>query len=155
MGLHPVGGCTPVAGSASPPQRREAMTAITRTPRRVPLPRTWSVRASDVIAFVAANALLIVAMWVRHGGLDELKTTAGVYTAAGQLTALLGTYLVLLQLVLMSRSPWLDQIFGMDALTFAHRWVGFGSVWLIGAHGVLTTIGYALGDRSSFLGEAW
>src|SRR5512142_2682068 len=100
------------------------MTANARTLRRVPLPRTWTVRASDVLALVLGNAVLIVLMWVRHGGLDELSTAAGAVAAAGQLAALLGTYLVLIQLVLMSRSPWLDQLFGMDRLADAHRWVG-------------------------------
>ncbi len=129
------------------------MTATTRTVRRVPLPRTWSLRASDVLAFVAGNAFLILAMWIRHGGLTQLDTVAGTLTALGQLTALYATYLVLIQLVLMSRSPWLDQLFGIDRLAAAHRWVGFGAVWLIVAHGLLTTVGYAMGDGSSVLGE--
>ncbi len=131
------------------------MTSPAPAARRVPLPRTWHVRASDVAVVACANGLLIVAMWLRHGGLDQLGNPAGVLTAAGQLTALLGTYLALLQLVLMSRSPWLDQLFGMDRLAAAHRWVGFGCVSLLAAHGVLTTTGYALGDGRSIVGEAW
>lgn len=128
---------------------------VPRLQRAVPLPRSWSLRASDVAAFVLGNALLIGAMWVRHGGLAELGSVAGIFTAAGQLTALLGTYLVLVQLVLMSRSPWLDQLFGMDRLAAAHRWVGFGAVSLLIGHGILTTIGYSLGDGSTVVGEAW
>ena len=85
-------------------------------------------------------------MWIRHGGLGELHSAAGIITAAGQLAALYGTYLILIQLLLMSRSPWLDQIFGMDRLASAHRWVGFGCVWLLAAHGLLTIVGYGLGD---------
>jgi len=123
--------------------------------RRVPLPRVWPVRAGDVVALVAANAVLVVLMWVRHGGLDQLATVAGTITAAGQLTALLGTYLVLLELLLMSRSPWLDQAFGMDRIAAAHRWIGFGATWLIGGHAVLTTVGWSLGDGSSVVAEAW
>ena len=61
-----------------------------------------------------ANGVLILGMWLRHGGLDQLSTLDGQLTAIGQLTALFGTYLALVQLVLMSRSPWLDQVFGMD-----------------------------------------
>ena len=34
----------------------------------------------------------------------------------------------------------------MDRLAVAHRWLGFATVWLLVGHGVLTTIGYALGD---------
>lgn len=46
-----------------------------------------------------------MAMWVRHGGLDQLATTSGLLTAVGQVSALLGTYVALLQVVLMARIP--------------------------------------------------
>ena len=96
-----------------------AMPPITAPGREsLPLPRQWGVRPADVAALLAGNAVLIVAMWVRHGGLDQLSTLGGILTAIGQLTALLGTYLALVQLVLMSRSPWLDQAFGMDRLAW-------------------------------------
>ena len=39
-------------------------------------------------------------MWVRHGGLDQLGTIAGLATGTGQLTALIGTFLSLIQLLL-------------------------------------------------------
>ncbi|HEY0444226.1 MAG TPA: ferredoxin reductase family protein [Candidatus Limnocylindrales bacterium] len=126
-----------------------------RRPQTLATPRAWPVRASDLVALAVGNGFLIAAMWVRHGALDQLGTLSGVLTAAGQLTALLGTYLVLIQLVLMSRSPWLDQLFGVERLANAHRWLGFASVVLIGGHGVLTTIGYAMGDRLAVTTEAW
>ncbi len=122
-------------------------------PMPVPLPRRWGIRQTDVVALLAGNGLFIVLLWVRHGGLDQLGTTAGALTAAGQLTALLGTYLALIQLVLMGRSPWLDEAFGMGRLAVAHRWLGFATVWLIGAHGVLTTTGYAMGDGAGVVDE--
>jgi predicted ferric reductase len=123
--------------------------------RSFPLPRVWPVRAVDVYAIVAGNAVLIVAMWIRHGGLAELGSAAGILTAAGQLAALLGTFAALLQLVLMSRAPWLDQVFGMDRLAWAHKWLGFATVWLLVGHAVATTAGYGLGDGSGFVAEAW
>jgi len=101
------------------------------------------------------NAVVIVGMWVRHGALGVLGSPAADLTALGQLTALLGTYAALVQIVLMSRSPWLDQLFGMDRLAHWHRWLGFSCVSLIGAHVVFTTVGYALGDGSSLAGETW
>lgn len=123
--------------------------------RRLPVPRTWPIQPRDLVAIAGANAILIVGMWVRHGGLASLGSLGGQLTAAGQLTALLGTYLVLIQLVLMSRSPWLDQLFGMPRLTIWHRWTGFACLWLLVGHGVLTTVGYSMIDRISPLGEAW
>ena len=42
-----------------------------RTPGPVPLPRRWSVGASEIIAVLVANGVLILGMWLRHGGLDQ------------------------------------------------------------------------------------
>ena len=105
-------------------------------------------RGSDIVAVLAAQGVVIAALWIAHGGPDQLgEGPAGILTAIGQVTALYGTYLALIQLVLMSRSPWLDETFGMDGLAVAHRWLGFATVWLLLGHGIATTIGYALGDR--------
>jgi predicted ferric reductase len=125
------------------------------SPRALPLPRNWAIRALDVIGLLVGVGVLILLMWLRHDGLDQLSTLGGQLTAIGQLTALYGTYLALIQLVLMSRSPWLDQIFGMDGLAVAHRWLGFACVWLLLGHVAFTTTGYALGDGSNVVAESW
>jgi len=124
-------------------------------PRAVPLPRVWGVLARDAWALLVANGVLIVLMWVRHGGLDELGAPGGVFTALGQLMALGGTYLALTQLVLMGRSPWLDEAIGADRLAWWHRWLGFATVWLIAGHLVFTLTGWAIGDGRSLVDEAW
>lgn len=121
----------------------------------MPKPAHRGLRAEDVVGILGANVALIVLMWVRHGGLDRLGSVADVAIGVGQLTALLGTFLALLQLVLMSRAPWLDRTFGRDRLTSAHRWVGFGALWLLVAHGAFTTLGFALADGESFPAQAW
>lgn len=123
-------------------------------PLPVPLPRVWGITPRDIVALLVGNGVLIALMWVRHGGLGLLSAPGGLFTAVGELTALLGTYLALIQLVLMGRSPWLDEAFGMDRLAWAHRWLGFATIWLIGAHGVLTTVGYAQGDGQTVVAEA-
>jgi len=136
--------------------RRMAGRAIPRPATRpVPVPRRWSIGSFEIVAFLVANGVLILGMWLRHGGLDQLSTVGGVLTAIGQLTALYGTYLALIQLVLMSRSPWLDQAFGMDRLSVVHRWLGFATVWLLLGHVVFTTVGYALGDGAGVVAEFW
>jgi len=131
------------------------MTTAPRLARRVPVPRTWPIRAGDVVALVLGNGALILAMWIRHGGPTELSSPAGTFTAIGELTALFGTYAVLLELVLMSRSPWLEQLFGMDRLAVIHRWLGFAAIWLIAAHGVFTTVGWGMSEGRSVVDEAW
>jgi predicted ferric reductase len=151
----PVAGATPAAAASAGATQAAAQASVqARKPRRAPLPRVWPLKAADVYAFLGGNAVIILAMWIRHGQLHELSTTAGILTAIGQLSALYGTYLVLIQLVLMSRSPYLDQIFGQDRITWAHRWIGFGAIWLIVAHFVFTTVGYGMALASDPIAEA-
>lgn len=121
--------------------------------RRVPLPRTWGLRASDAYFLVALNGLLILAMWIRHGNLSEFGTPAGTYIALGQLLALYGTYTSLIQLLLVSRSPYFDEVFGTDRMMWMHRWLGFATVWLLAGHLLFTTIGYSMTDGSGILGQ--
>jgi hypothetical protein len=45
----------------------------------------------------------------------------------------------------MSRSPWLDQVLGIDRLAAA-CWVGFACLWLLLGHGVMIAISCSLGD---------
>jgi predicted ferric reductase len=105
-----------------------------------PADRAW------LVGFVGAlGALVTVGMWIRHGGLDATSGPGGAETAAGQLAALLGTYAVLGLLLLMSRIAWLERAVGLDRLAVWHRWAGFAAVWLLGAHVVLTTLGWAGG----------
>jgi predicted ferric reductase len=123
------------------------------TRRSLRVPRSWGLRPSDAALFVLGNAVLIVAMWVRHGQLPRSSSPAVLLTAAGQIAALLGTYAALVQVVLMSRSPWLDGLFGIDRITGWHRWLGFGTVYLISGHVVFTTAGYALADGRSLVSQ--
>jgi predicted ferric reductase len=136
---------------------------MTTTVRPVPagresLPRPSArARAADhawiVGVIVVANAVVVVGLWLRHGGLANATGPGGLATAAGQLTGLIGTYAVLLQLLLMARVPWLERWIGFDRLALWHRWNGFAAVSLLVAHTVLITMGYAASNRESLVGQ--
>ncbi len=108
-----------------------------------PVPRVWDIHPLEVWLVVVANVVVITGMWLIHGGLMQISTLGGLFTAAGQLTALYGTLFALVGVVLMSRSPWLDQLFGLGGLSKWHHWLGFATLWLLVGHGILTTIGFA------------
>ena len=129
------------------------MSDLVSSPGRVRTPRKRALRPGHALAVAIANGLLIIGIWIRHGGTSGLGSAGTLLIAGGQLTALLGTYLALIGLVLMSRSPWLDRLFGLPRLAYWHRWVGFGCVWLLVAHTVLTTVGFALTTSSSVVTE--
>ena len=103
-----------------------------------------------IVGFACAVGLVVtVGLWFRHGELGAATGPGALATALGQLTALVGTYLILVQILLMSRLVWLERALGLGRLAVWHRWLGFTTLWLITAHVVFTTVGYARGDQVS------
>ncbi|GAA3276615.1 hypothetical protein GCM10020218_024900 [Dactylosporangium vinaceum] len=66
-------------------------------------------------------------------------TSAPGIAAGGRLAALLSTDLLLLQVLLMARIPWVERAFGQDRLGRWHRWTGGASFVLLLAHAALAT----------------
>jgi predicted ferric reductase len=99
----------------------------------------------DVIwAVFYINVIALLVVWWAGSGHDGAKTPADYLNVIGRITGLLGTYLVLWELVLMSRVPWLDDAFGMERLVVLHRRNGYLLIGLLAAHAIAQTIGYAL-----------
>jgi predicted ferric reductase len=110
-------------------------------------------RARIVAVAVVVNGLLAIGLWLRHGELANATGPGALATAIGQVTGLLGAYVLLVALLLMARVPWLERFLGFDRLAVWHRWVGFTTVWLLVAHTVFVTIGYAQANRESLVGQ--
>ncbi|HMK12941.1 MAG TPA: ferredoxin reductase family protein, partial [Acidimicrobiales bacterium] len=102
---------------------------------------------------VIANAVVVVGLWLRHGGPALLGTPGGAATAVGQLTGLLGAYVVLIELLLMSRIAWLERSIGFDRLAVWHRWTGFAAVTLLSSHVVFITLGYAASSGQTIVSQ--
>ena len=122
-------------------------------PLTPPLPRRWSLTPSDLYMLVAGAAVVISGMWVRHGGASLFVDPIGAIAAIGQLTALYGTLLALVGILLMSRAPWIDQVVGSDAAARLHRLAGFASVWLLVAHALASTAALVSVDRIATPGQ--
>ncbi|GAA3540197.1 ferredoxin reductase family protein [Streptomyces osmaniensis] len=94
-------------------------------------------------AFVIVNVVIVEALFISAG---EGKN--GVLTVA-KFFGLHAALLMLFQLLLVARLPWLDRRIGMDRLTVWHRWVGFTLLWTILTHATLVVLGYATLDDTS------
>jgi predicted ferric reductase len=81
------------------------------------------------------SLLAVVLLWLNGRG-DAPAGTA----AYGRLAALVCTDLLLLQVLLMARIPWVERAYGQDTLARWHRWTGVTSFLLLLAH-----VGLALG----------
>lgn len=121
-----------------------------RTPARVP--GWWR----DAVAVGTwASMLVVVALWVAGGGFQALASWADGLTSLGRLTGLVSANLLLIQVLLMARIPMVERVYGQDELARRHRLVGFWSFWLMVAHLVLITTGYALTARLNVFAQFW
>jgi predicted ferric reductase len=122
-------------------------------PRRRATPRWWG----DVGGAGAGASLLVVtALWVGDGGVPQITGGgAAAVSAIGRLTGLWASDLLLIQVLLMARIPLVERAFGQDRLARWHRWAGFTSFWLMIAHVVLITLGYAGAAHVNAVAELW
>ena len=65
----------------------------------------------------------------------------------------MGTYLIVVEVLLMGRVPWLDRMIGMDRLAVWHRRNGEYAICLLIAHAVLTIWGYAVTAHEGLVKE--
>ncbi|MDX6658101.1 MAG: hypothetical protein QOH62_2894 [Solirubrobacteraceae bacterium] len=121
--------------------------------RRASQPSRVIVRAWDMGLLLVANVVLVIGLWLRSGGLPASGSGGDVLTSIGRITGLIGTLLVLVQLLLIARLPVLERSVGFDRLTVWHRRNGRIALILLLVHAVLITIGYALRGRVSLPGE--
>lgn len=107
-----------------------------------PVGRGWR-GCADLFGTAAIASMLIVGcLWLYNQGIQTIAD-GDWPTSLGKLTGLLASNLMLLQVLMMARIPWVERAWGHDLLTRRHRLVGFASFWLMLLHIVLITIGYA------------
>jgi len=105
-----------------------------------------SALAWDLGVLALANGVVVVGLWWRQGGLREVHDAASLLTSLGRVTGMLGTYLALVQLVLLARVPGIERAVGPRRLPAWHRRNGRAALLLLIAHTVLVTAGYAVED---------
>ncbi|HEX8917580.1 MAG TPA: ferric reductase-like transmembrane domain-containing protein, partial [Chloroflexota bacterium] len=137
-------------------------TATRRQPLTFAAPRFWlqpSYILQNCVGYlfwltVLINAGIIVWLWWNGGNVTGLHDVSGLFDSIGRITGLLGAYALLVQLLLLARIPFVERLTGFDRLTVWHRRNGKLCIYLVLAHVVFITLGYALSDRLSLTGEA-
>ncbi|MDG4762883.1 ferredoxin reductase family protein [Solwaraspora sp. WMMD406] len=103
-------------------------------------------------AVVLVNLIVLEVFFFAYGqGKNSVLTVAKFF-------GLHAAMLMMLQLTLVARIPWLDRRIGMDRLTAWHRLLGFGLFWTVMLHASLIITGYAtlydMGFGETFLSLA-
>lgn len=90
-----------------------------------------------------------VVPWWLDTPAGALRDTAAVLTAAGRITGLAAGYLLLVQLLLMSRLQTLEKFIGTELLARWHRDVAAMLLFAVLTHTALIVVGYASLDQLS------
>jgi predicted ferric reductase len=105
------------------------------------------------LAVVSCGATIILWLWIYDGGITGVSGAASLFTSLGRLTGLLGGYLLVIQVLLLIRLPFLEWIAGFDRLSRIHRVVGKACLYMILAHIAAITIGYAMTGHTNVVRE--
>lgn len=85
---------------------------------------------------------------------SQLSAPGGRATFVGSLTGMVGTYLALIMVLLISRIPVIERVAGQDGLVRLHRTLAPWPISLLAAHAVFLTVGYAQAARTGAWHEA-
>jgi predicted ferric reductase len=115
---------------------------------------THAVALLVAFAIYLGNIAALVWIWVDNGNLT-MHTTADLLARTAGLAGLIGAYLALVQVVLLSRLPILEWVAGFDRLSQWHRWNGHACIILVLVHVILQIQGYSMPTHRSFGDEFW
>ena len=123
----------------------------------LPARRPWhSERSVDVVAAIVGLGLgIVIALGITAQSWSALNAPGGWLTFGGRITGLVGTYALLLVVLLAGRVPIVERTLGHDVLMRWHRRLAPWTLVLIAAHGVLITLGYAEAARTGALHQFW
>ena len=96
-----------------------------------------------LVAVALVGLLAVIALALSGENAASLAAPGGWFLAVARLCGLIGSYLLVFQVVLMARVPALERAVGQDRLVRWHRRLGPWPVSLIALHVVTITVGYA------------
>lgn len=111
----------------------------------------WLMRKLVLNAVFLANLLAILGFWwLGSGNLVTSGNLASTLIGLGRVMGLLLEFAILVQLVLISRIPYVERTYGFDRLNQFHRILGYCLLGTLLAHPLLLTLGFALSNQVSF-----
>jgi predicted ferric reductase len=116
-----------------------------------PRPRRFAARLFGVLATI--GLFVSMALVIPVTKMSELVAPGGALITVGRFTAMAGTYLMLVTLLLIARIPPVERALGQDKLVKLHRRLGPWVIALVSAHVVAVTLGYAQQVKTGALHE--
>ncbi len=106
-----------------------------------------------MLAVVSAGLTVVVSLTLIDQPWSQLHTPGGPATFVGSVTGMIGAYLALVMLVLVSRVPPFERSVGQDRILRWHQRLAIWPLTLLTVHAVAITLGYAQATKTGFVGE--
>ena len=106
-------------------------------------------------AFLGLGIGITAAVYLETTTQTEWNSVYNIIISISRISALLGSYLALVGLVLVARMPWIEKSVGHDRLVIWHRKLGPYSMYLVTFHVLFVILGYAGNDRVPMAVELW
>ena len=100
-----------------------------------------------------AGLVASVGVWWLNTPTSSVDSVNAALTESGRITGMVAGYVLLVQILLMSRVGWLDRIVSANDLVLLHRDLGGVLVLSVLAHVATLIVGYAISDQLSLWTE--
>ena len=117
-------------------------------PARLAAPRPRPALARIALLAAGLGLGITTALTCTAESASQLSAPGGLATFVGSLTGMVGTYLALIMVLLVSRIPFVERVLGHDGLLRWHRRLAPWPISLLAAHALFITVGYAQAARS-------
>ncbi len=125
-----------------------------RSPARLAAPRPHPMLARIALLAAGLGLGVTTALTVTAESASQLSAPGGLATFVGSLTGMVGSYLALIMVLLVSRIPAIEHVAGQDGLVRLHRTLAPWPISLLAAHALFLTVGYAQAARTGPWHEA-
>ena len=110
--------------------------------------------AQDIVEGIGWLSIVwVVFTFLIDGGVAQITDLASGLSALERVSALVATMLLLIQIMLISRVPWLDKLYGHDKATQTHKKLGKPILYLVLVHFIAVIWSYSITDGLSVMDE--
>ncbi|MDQ2726489.1 MAG: ferredoxin reductase family protein [Actinomycetota bacterium] len=134
-----------------PSARRSVLDSSKDADRRQSAKRPKVIDLAATVVGIGLGASVVLPL--SQATVKSVTAPGGPATLAGDVSAMAGTYLLLVMVLLAARIPALERVLGQDGLIRWRRRLSWAPLLLLSAHGVLTTLGYAQSGHIGFWSE--
>lgn len=110
-------------------------------------------RAFIITTIAITIGVMLFGWWLGSG--HGLTSHATKFIAIGRLAGIVATACVLLELLVMSRAPFIEKNFELEEINDFHRYNGYAMTYALITHMLFLTLGYSITSHTTLWSQFW